>query len=172
MRTYIPKILLLICVSGLPAAHAANALPVKPVPEKMKSAANQAVLSPQVEQHRRIRGRLSADDRTALDSLTAAVMQRLFAAPLEGDLLVTTTKLVNEFCAGLTRAESADLAPYVLGGIATQTSAATAGKELSFNTQYLSLQQKMENENKQYAAVSNVLKTKHDTVKNSISNIR
>lgn len=43
---------------------------------------------------------------------------------------------------------------------------------LSFNLQYLMLQQQMQDENRQYTAVSNILKTKHDTVKNSISNIR
>jgi hypothetical protein len=30
----------------------------------------------------------------------------------------------------------------------------------------------MQNENRQYTMVSNIMKTKHDTVKNSISNIR
>jgi translation elongation factor EF-1beta len=44
--------------------------------------------------------------------------------------------------------------------------------QMSFNLQYLQLQQKMQNENRQFTAVSNILKTKHDTVKNSISNIR
>lgn len=44
--------------------------------------------------------------------------------------------------------------------------------QMSFNLQYLQLQEQMQNENRQYTAVSNILKTKHDTVKNSISNIR
>lgn len=44
--------------------------------------------------------------------------------------------------------------------------------QMSFNLQYLQLQSQMQNENRQYTAVSNILKTKHDTVKNSISNIR
>jgi hypothetical protein len=43
---------------------------------------------------------------------------------------------------------------------------------LSFNQQYLQLQSQMQQENRSYTAVSNILKTKHDTVKNSISNIR
>ena len=43
---------------------------------------------------------------------------------------------------------------------------------MSFNLQYLQLQNQMQNENRQYTAVSNIMKTKHDTVKNSISNIR
>jgi hypothetical protein len=44
--------------------------------------------------------------------------------------------------------------------------------QLSFNLQYLQLQSQMQNENRAYTAVSNIMKTKHDTVKNSIGNIR
>ena len=44
--------------------------------------------------------------------------------------------------------------------------------QMSFNLQYLTLQQKMQGENRQYSTISNVLKTKHDTTKNSINNIR
>ena len=45
-------------------------------------------------------------------------------------------------------------------------------ENLSFNEQYLQLQSQMQSENRSYTAVSNIMKTKHDTVKNSISNIR
>jgi predicted nuclease with TOPRIM domain len=44
--------------------------------------------------------------------------------------------------------------------------------EMSFNLQYLQLQSQMQNESRSYTAISNIMKTKHDTVKNSISNIR
>lgn len=44
--------------------------------------------------------------------------------------------------------------------------------QMSFNLQYLQLQNDMQNENRQFTMVSNIMKTKHDTVKNSISNIR
>lgn len=44
--------------------------------------------------------------------------------------------------------------------------------QMSFNLQYLQLQEQMQNENREYTAVSNILKTRHDTVKNSIANIR
>jgi hypothetical protein len=43
---------------------------------------------------------------------------------------------------------------------------------MSFNLQYLQLQSRMQRENRAFTAVSNVMKTKHDTVKNSISNVR
>jgi hypothetical protein len=44
--------------------------------------------------------------------------------------------------------------------------------QMSFNLQYLQLQSQMQNENRAYTTVSNIMKTKHDTVKNSISNVR
>lgn len=44
--------------------------------------------------------------------------------------------------------------------------------QMSFNLQYLQLQNQMQSENRSYTAVNNIMKTKHDTVKNSISNIR
>jgi L-cysteine desulfidase len=44
--------------------------------------------------------------------------------------------------------------------------------QMSYNLQYLQLQNAMQNENRQYTMVSNIMKTKNDTVKNSISNIR
>ncbi len=46
------------------------------------------------------------------------------------------------------------------------------GMNQSFNLQYLQLQQQMQNENRQFTLVSNIMKTKHDTTKNSIGNIR
>ena len=44
--------------------------------------------------------------------------------------------------------------------------------QMSFNLQYLQLQNSMQNENRQFTMVSNIMKTKHDTVKNSLSNVR
>jgi hypothetical protein len=44
--------------------------------------------------------------------------------------------------------------------------------QMSYNLQYLQLQNSMQNENRQYTMVSNIMKTKHDTVKNSINNVR
>jgi hypothetical protein len=44
--------------------------------------------------------------------------------------------------------------------------------QMSFNLQYLQLQSQMQHEKRSYTAISNIMKTKHDTVKNSISNVR
>lgn len=42
----------------------------------------------------------------------------------------------------------------------------------SFNLQYLQLQEKMQAENRSFTSISNVMKTKHDTAKASINNVR
>jgi hypothetical protein len=42
----------------------------------------------------------------------------------------------------------------------------------SFNLQYLGLQQAMQDENRRFTLVSNIMKTKHDTAKNAINNVR
>ncbi len=42
----------------------------------------------------------------------------------------------------------------------------------SFNLEYLQLQEKMQGENRSFSTISNVMKTKHDTAKSSITNIR
>ena len=44
--------------------------------------------------------------------------------------------------------------------------------QASFNMQYLMLQQQMQSENRQFTTLSNVMKTKHDTAKNAINNVR
>jgi hypothetical protein len=44
--------------------------------------------------------------------------------------------------------------------------------QMSFNLQYLQLQNQMQNENRQFTMISNIMKTRHDTVRNSISNVR
>jgi hypothetical protein len=41
-----------------------------------------------------------------------------------------------------------------------------------FNLYYLQLQEQLSAENRSFSAMSNVLKTRHDTVKNAIGNIR
>jgi hypothetical protein len=45
-------------------------------------------------------------------------------------------------------------------------------KQAEDNLYYLGLQQQIQDENRYFTTVSNVLKARHDTVKNSISNLR
>jgi len=42
----------------------------------------------------------------------------------------------------------------------------------SFNLQYLQLQQQMQDEDRRFTLVGNIMKNKHDTAKNAINNIR
>lgn len=60
------------------------------------------------------------------------------------------------------------------GGQAQLSSASKQMQEMSesFNLQYLQLQQQMQNENRKFTLVSNIMKNKHDTAKNAINNIR
>jgi hypothetical protein len=62
------------------------------------------------------------------------------------------------------------------GGSSTQSlmdqTKAMQEMQMSFNLQYLNLQNKMQNENRQFSTISNVIKTKHDTAKNAINNVR
>jgi hypothetical protein len=50
--------------------------------------------------------------------------------------------------------------------------AAVEEATMSFNMQFLRLQSSMQHESRTFTMISNIMKTKHDTVKNSISNIR
>ena len=85
---------------------------------------------------------------------------------------------------GLVAAEAKALAAYAMAGIASLPGPrlraemkgwlherGTEEVQMSFNLQYLQLQNAMQNDNRQFTMVSNIMKTKHDTVKNTISNI-
>jgi hypothetical protein len=48
----------------------------------------------------------------------------------------------------------------------------TLAQSQEFNLYYLQLQEQLSAENRTFSAMSNVLKTRHDTVKNAIGNIR
>jgi hypothetical protein len=52
---------------------------------------------------------------------------------------------------------------------ATQT---MAEFQASFNLQYLSLQEKIQQDSRQFNLVSNIMKTKHDAAKNALNNVR
>lgn len=44
--------------------------------------------------------------------------------------------------------------------------------QMSFNLRYLQLQNFMQDDSRRFTALSSIMKTKHETVKNTISNIR
>ncbi|MBI5524743.1 MAG: hypothetical protein HY897_00260 [Deltaproteobacteria bacterium] len=63
----------------------------------------------------------------------------------------------------------------VTGGSPTEIIEATRKLQESnqmFSMQYLELQEKMQQENRQYSTLSNVLKTRHESAKTAINNIR
>src|SRR6185436_18152465 len=103
------------------------------------------------------------------------VQQQLFAAPLTRRLRSSAAKIVERAVPGLTASEASVVADYTLGGMARDDEAAAEPNataemqetQMSFNMQYLQLQTQMQSKNPSFTALSNILKTKHDTVKNS-----
>jgi hypothetical protein len=96
------------------------------------------------------------------------------AAQMNGNF-VTLSTAYGQLSAASAAVNSAASAVTAGTGTVDQLLAATSQMQetqMSFNLQYLQLQSQMQNDNRQYSAVSNIMKTKHDTVKNSISNIR
>ncbi len=134
------------------------------------------------------RNSLAPSDRSVLDALAAKLLavNRVRRAPrpdLEWPIWI------REAGPFLTTAECDVLAIYAIGAIGTgaivpggsnpssgdgllEATLQMQETQMSFNLQYLQLQNEMQNENRQFTMVSNIMKTKHDTVKNTISNIR
>ena len=143
-------------------------------------------LNAMIAAHKRVRARLSAPDQVMLAQLAAVVRKQIVASPPSAPFLLlhSATLIVQRAISSLSVLEAKSLAEYTLGAIASPSSGGVSSNELmyatqqmqetqmSFNLQYLQLQNQLQNENRQYSAVSNIVKTKHDTVKNSISNIR
>jgi hypothetical protein len=73
-----------------------------------------------------------------------------------------------EQAVGGTGLQEASVAP---GGLVPAASAGSVQIQAE-TAQLLQLQMEMQHENRSYTAISNILKTKHDTAKNSISNVR
>lgn len=78
--------------------------------------------------------------------------------------------------AGSAAGASVGSAESPVGAPAASTGAAgveqTLAQSQEFNLYYLQLQESLAAENRSYTAMSNVLKARHDTVKNAIGNIR
>jgi hypothetical protein len=139
------------------------------------------------------RRELSPWARSDLDRL--AVKLNMLKGPnfSSGDYLTSFTRVLVLTTPALSSEECKALAFYALcalcaastgtGPLVSSAGSDTSGQlmqatqnmqetQMSFNLQYLQLQDSMQNENRQFTMVSNIMKTKHDTVKNSISNIR
>ena len=77
---------------------------------------------------------------------------------------------------GKQQVSPADLRQIVGGtggtGIPMSASRSMWEMQMSFGLQYLTLQGKTSHENRRFTMVSNIMKTKHDTAKNLINNVR
>jgi len=175
-------------VGAKKAARRTSAMTAKRAQKRM-SAADECKLKAMIAQHQKVRSQLSVEDRNELDQLTVQMRKQLFAALPRVNLLASARQIVRKIIPGLTSAEATSLTRYTLGGIAGggAISAAASGSsetgpmhttksmqetQMSFNLQYLQLQSQMQSESRTFTAISNIMKTKHDTVKNSISNVR
>jgi hypothetical protein len=165
-----------------------------PAAEASEVASAKSRLSPEQErqldvlaaQHRDARARLSPQDRIMLDGLVTHTHAAIASGKWRGNLW---ERLRNELhAAGMNETDSGVLATYVLDGVAagdgnsplpgdTNSSLLTATQQMqetqmSFNMQYLELQNQMQNDNRQFAAVSNIMKSLRDTQKAILSNIK
>lgn len=137
------------------------------------TAADEARLKTLIAQHQRVRARLPLEQQNVLGRLSTHVRERLFAAPAQGKLLPSALQIVKETVPSLSTQEATSLVEYTLGEIASASvTPPLQEKQTSFNLQYLQLQSQMQTENRRYTAISNIMKTRHDTLKNSISNVR
>jgi hypothetical protein len=115
---------------------------------------------------------------------TAKTLQELANQPLPDNLLPSEQKEAKRYAVWLKNAGQrlydladrwqADLNKAIRSSMTDPTTATKNMQEMnmSFNLQYLMLQNKISHENRQFSMVTNIMKNKHDTAKNSINNIR
>jgi hypothetical protein len=109
-----------------------------------------------------------------LDRLEGKLVGDFTALAAEAAKLDTAATALREAATAVASPAPQGLTP---GGTGNQAALLQATKrmqevQMSFNLQYLMLQQKMQDESRRFTLLSNIMKTKHDTAKNSISNIR
>ena len=147
-------------------------------PQEARMSETSATVSQFLASHQRVKAKLTAEDRELLDQLSAKVRKVL---PRNAKIPADVIKVLSASTHGLSQEEIDALASYVSGEISGEGSSQSSllqatqqmqETQMSFDLQYLQLQSQMQNENRSYTMVSNIMKTKHDTVKNTISNIR
>ncbi len=121
-------------------------------------------------------------EKAAPAACAGAVQALDDAIQAEASLLASHDKLMQQnaqlakLFAALS-AKVAEVSKLTAGKTPLSGDVAAAQKQLmemnqSFNMQYLGLQQQMQDESRRFTLLSNIMKTKHDTAKNSISNLR
>jgi hypothetical protein len=160
-------------VSSVFLAAMAVAFSIAAAPPPARMSETVASVSQFAASHQRIKAKLTAEDREILDQLSAKVRKAL---PRNAQIPDDVIKTLSSSSRGLTPEEIEALGTYVSGEISSENGLLQATQQMqesqmSFNLQYLQLQSQMQNENRNYAMVSNIMKTKHDTAKNTISNV-
>ncbi len=104
-------------------------------------------------------------------------LRQLLQTAAEAGFSFTEKELDDLFLALAAHETDAELTEEQLEAVAGGTELLSGTREMqemnmSFNLQYLQLQQKMQSENRQFTMMSNIMKTKHDTAKSAINNVR
>lgn len=165
---------LLVLVLGSVVASGGPGLALAGAPDRMPTEPSKLSPKQQLAQLRR--------QITNIESI-AAELEALAKAPMPKGLPAEDRELFPRYSAFVSRSAEqlrssaedwTDVLDEVEPTLTTRDDPRAFLQELamSFNLQYLQLQSQMQHENRSYTAVSNIMKTKHDTVKNSISNIR
>jgi hypothetical protein len=106
-----------------------------------------------------------------------AAVQRLPGGPI----LAAAFRPTHPSPAATEALSGADSTPEGSGGSAGPAGASASGEagagdilgqQSDLNMQYLALQERINAESREYSTISNVLKARHDTIKNAIGNIR
>lgn len=112
--------------------------------------------------------------RGAEAAVTSLPGAPIVAAAVRGGPSLDTTGARLD--SGMRLGSSAGTAESPFGGIEASGGTPSVEQALTqsqdFNLYFLQLQEQMAAENRAYSAMSNVLKARHDTVKNAIGNIR
>jgi hypothetical protein len=142
-----------------------------------RDATERRVLRMVIQEYVQFQESLVPRDREVLDRLVARIAELTIQRGVVPGGAALATR-IQQASRSLTMEESKALAAYSLAAIASsnispspRTQAALQQMLMSFKTQYLQLQNSMQNANRSFTMVKNAMKTKHDTVKNSISNI-
>jgi hypothetical protein len=149
-------------VSALPSAARVTAPPARPFSAAMSAGAS-AILS----------GAEQAVTRLPGGPILAAALRA--PAPGVGVAPGAPTTLAPEGTAGTAASAAAGPAGGVgVGGVSGESGGIEAALNQSANQNlyFIEIQEKISAENRNYSTISNVLKARHDTVKNAIGNIR
>jgi hypothetical protein len=153
-----------------PAPNAVSSSNAKVAPAALTSG-QAAKLAAARSQHLKAKAGLPPEQQLQLDRVALAVKGKLLAGLTGGDLLASATQLVSETVPDLDGAEAESIAKYALAAIASGTQR-NSETQMSFNLQYLELLSQMQELNRDYEALGEILKAKHDEVENSIGNVR